>query len=292
VIGDATSAAPEADVTWVRVHVPVEVTYDTLRAGSSTRRFEPGSARSLLKAYLGLVREMRDQRRARTIELRSADIDALAAHLGIPGSEVVEQLAALMGATRDQRATMIGLFGAGALVIGLAGSGAVSRAESPTSVPTIRVAPISIDAGSPTPSTAPISVASAPPATSPSTSPVTTIAAPAPTSTAPPAVEAPVPTSAAPPADTTVPPTIDDRPSSGGSDSSPATQAPEPTPAPTTTEAIVTDIGDPPLPPVTTEAPITDIGDPPLPPATTEPVVTDIGDPPLPPTTVDPTVAG
>lgn len=280
-------------MTWVRVHVPVEVTFDTLRAGSSTRRFEPGSARSLLKAYLGLVREMRDQRRARTIELRSADIDALAAHLGIPGSEVVEQLAALMGATRDQRATMIGLFGAGALVIGLAGSGAVSRAESPTSVPTVRAAPISIDAGAPPPSTAALTVASAPPATSPATSPVTTIAAPAPTSTAPPAVEAPVPTTAAPPAaDTTVPPTIDDEASSLGSDVSPATQAPEPTPAPTTTEAIVTDIGDPPLPPVATEAPITDIGDPPLPPATTEPVVTDIGDPPLPPTTVDPSVAG
>jgi hypothetical protein len=309
----SSSSASRAPARPLPTHVAVEVSRDVIRAGSASRRFREGDARSLLTAYLTLIRGLRDQRRARTIELRSADIEALATYLGRPGSEVVERLAEMMGATRTQRATMLTLFGAGALVIGLAGSTAVGRAQSgptsslppgaaveavaPQAAPALQL-PVTIHAS--TASNAPAPTTTAAPATTPPTTPLET-SAPLSSATEPPTIldppsasEAPQPPStrvaASDPPEAAVPePEVAPEPE--------ATEPPaEATPEPAPDDTVVTDIGTPPIPPSTEPASddtvVTDIGTPPIPP-TTEPsaddtVITDIGTPPIPPTTGPP----
>jgi hypothetical protein len=294
----SSPSASRAPARALPPHTAVQVSGDVIRAGNASRRFRPGDARGLLTAYLSLIRGVRDQRRARTIELRSADIEALAHYLGLSGSEVVERLAELMGATRTQRATMLTLFGTGALVIGLAGSSAVGRAQS---APGSLQPGVAVEATVPRPDTAVL--------------PPTTIAIPTPaTATEPPAVDVPATTTApappeapAPAVSDTEPPTIVDAPSNPGgvrSASAPASSEPvdeaapepepsEPAPVPAPDDTVVTDIGTPPIPPVTEPTPddsvVTDIGTPPIPPVTDptpdDTVITDIGTPPIPPTT-------
>jgi hypothetical protein len=259
----SSPSAPGAPARPLPPHVPVKVSGDVIRAGSASRRFRPGDARAVLTAYLALIRGLRDQQRARTIELRSADIEALASYLGRPGSEVVDRLAELMGATRSQRATMLTLFGTGALVIGLAGSSAMGRAQS---TPSGALQPgVAVEAVVPGPGAAVQPAVTLHIPTS-SSGPASTTQAPAvdAPATMPPAVPLAAPV---PPASDIEPPTIVDAPSAtvgarptatAPAASEPveeAPPAPEPTePAPDPTEpapddTVVTDIGTPPVPP-------------------------------------------
>jgi hypothetical protein len=280
-------SASRAPARPLPTHVAVEVSRDVIRAGAASRRFREGDARSLLTAYLTLIRGLRDQRRARTIELRSADIEALAAYLGRPGSEVVERLAEMMGATRTQRATMLTLFATGALVIGLAGSTAVGRAQSgpstavqpgagvaavgpqiaPVTQLPVTQLPVTIDAS--TPSSAPAPTTSAAPDTTLPVAPLEASAA-APDATEPPTIIDPPSASAAP-----RPPSTQAAASEPAEEALPqpdATEPPaEPAPEPAPDDTVVTDIGTPPTPPTTEPAP-------------DETVITDIGTPPVPPT--------
>jgi hypothetical protein len=91
-------------------------------AGGVSIVYVPGDVDSLLEAYLKLVRTLRRQKKAPAVDLRREDIEALAEHLQVPGEDVVDRLAALMGAARGQRLAMTGLFQGGAVVIGLVGT--------------------------------------------------------------------------------------------------------------------------------------------------------------------------
>jgi transcriptional regulator with XRE-family HTH domain len=85
--------------------------------------FDPSNHDSLLVTYLLLVRQLRAQERAPFIDLRREDVEAIAEYLGEPGPTVMERLSTLMGVTQLQRRAMAGMFIAGAIVVGLAGSG-------------------------------------------------------------------------------------------------------------------------------------------------------------------------
>ena len=261
---ESAAAAPARPLP---AHVAVEVSGNVVRAGSARRRFREGDARSLLIAYLSLIRGLRDQRRARTIELRSADIESLARYLGRPGSEVVEQLADVMGATRSQRATMLTLFSTGALVIGLAGSTAVGRAES-TPANLVGSGP-AIEAV--VPRAEPVVVL---PASTTTPEIRSTTVQPTTSTTEPPAaMELPAP------APVEEPPTIVDPPA--------VSDAPRPRPDPSVPSAPTDATGDPaaPVPDPTQQPDDTAADDA----ATDDTVVTDIGTPPIPPTTDTPT---
>ena len=82
--------------------------------------FVPGDERSLLVAYLKLVRWLRHQKSTPAIVLRRTEIELLADHLGAAPDEILERLATLMGATISQRRALVATFATGAAVIFLA----------------------------------------------------------------------------------------------------------------------------------------------------------------------------
>ncbi|MFZ4719901.1 MAG: hypothetical protein ACOYMR_10775, partial [Ilumatobacteraceae bacterium] len=102
--------------------LPVTIAGGIISAGGVSAAFEPNNSTALLEAYLKLVRSMRRQHQAPAVDLRRDDIEVLAGFLHQPGETIVERLAALMGASRSQRAAMAGLFASGAMVIGLVGT--------------------------------------------------------------------------------------------------------------------------------------------------------------------------
>jgi hypothetical protein len=104
----------------VRTDIAIDPGGGTISAGGVHAAYEAGDPRSLLETYLRLVRRLRDQERHEAVDLRREDIEGLAAYLGATGESVVEQLGALMGATRTQRRAMAGMFLAGALIITVA----------------------------------------------------------------------------------------------------------------------------------------------------------------------------
>ena len=101
--------------------VPVVIRGRTISAGGLRQRFDPHDDSSLLESYLLLVRALRQQKSAPDVALRRDDIEVLGSYLRQPAHVVLRDLASLMGATRKERTTMLGLFGNGAVVIGLAG---------------------------------------------------------------------------------------------------------------------------------------------------------------------------
>jgi hypothetical protein len=113
--------------------LPIVVELGRISAGGVSAPYEPLSSTSLLEAYLRLVRSLRRQKSAPTVELRRDDIEILAHHLQEAGEVVVERLGALMGATRSQRTAMAGLFATGAVVIGLVGTAAAGGNAGPGS---------------------------------------------------------------------------------------------------------------------------------------------------------------
>lgn len=96
---------------------PLVISSGDLICGSFRAPFREGDADSLLRNYLVAVREMRGQRRDRTITLREDDLTTLAGHLGSNEASVLEQLLSLMGATREQRTALLAMLAAGALTV-------------------------------------------------------------------------------------------------------------------------------------------------------------------------------
>ena len=104
------------------LRLPVVVTRGLLTAGGVSTAFAPDDSLSLLRSYLLLIRSMRRQKSAPSVDLRREDVESIAEYLGESGEAVVMRLGALMGATRTQRTAMAALFTTGAVVIGLVGS--------------------------------------------------------------------------------------------------------------------------------------------------------------------------
>ena len=113
---------------------PVVIDAGAVVAGGRAERIDGTGAVAVLQAYLRLVRVLRRVPADAAVELRRDDIEVLALELDVPADRVLEQLADLLGAQREERATVLGLFHGGATVIGLvgtavaAGSGIASRA--------------------------------------------------------------------------------------------------------------------------------------------------------------------
>jgi hypothetical protein len=101
---------------------PLVISAGTLVAGPVNASFRDGDPESLLHSYLVLVRQLRGQQREPTITLRSADISALAGHLGSSEERVLDDLLGRMGATRAQRRALAAMFAVGALTIVATGS--------------------------------------------------------------------------------------------------------------------------------------------------------------------------
>lgn len=236
-----------AEILGDRLPIQVEAA-GLVRTGGVVERFDPTDDDSLLTAYLHLVRTLRRQERADAVDLRRDDVLVLAAHLGVPGTTVVERLAALMGATRARRTSMAALFGAGVAVIGLTtGVAAVATSggggDAPVAPPAaaevvvtpVEVAPAVVP--DPVEQVAPTVPDVAPPTTEVRDAhvPVNIVPAPAPADE-PVAPEPPVAT--APPSATAPPPT-----------------APPPTAAPAPTTVPDDQVGLPPVPSVTAPPP-------------------------------------
>ena len=101
---------------------PLVISGNSLMSGGHSTSFATGSPQSLLRNYLIFVRDMRGQRRAPSIELRTADVAVIASHLGVSSEYVLGGLLDLMGATRAQRSAMMAMLAAGALTLVLTGS--------------------------------------------------------------------------------------------------------------------------------------------------------------------------
>lgn len=114
--------------------------YGVISAGGSSTSFTPNDATSLLTNYLHLVRRLRGEERSASIDLRRQDISRIADHLGQPGEAIVERLGELMGATQAQRRELVGMFAAGALVVGLATAAVIPGGAAPNATGTNRVA--------------------------------------------------------------------------------------------------------------------------------------------------------
>jgi len=124
---------------------PLVISAGDLICGSFRAPFREGDADSLLRNYLVAVREMRGQRRERTITLREDDLTTLAGHLGSNEASVLEQLLALMGATREQRTALLAMLAAGALTVVATGTIVLNVSADGVSAD---VPPV-IDAGAP-----------------------------------------------------------------------------------------------------------------------------------------------
>ena len=98
------------------------ITPGQLLSGSLRVPYRDGDDESLLRSYLVFVREMRGQRHARSVTLRSADIATIADHLHTSDDVVLGRLLDLMGVTRAQRKLLLGMLAAGALTIVATGS--------------------------------------------------------------------------------------------------------------------------------------------------------------------------
>jgi hypothetical protein len=104
---------------------PLLISAGNLVVGPVNATFRDGDPESLLHSYLVLVRRLRGEQREPTITLRSADISALAGHLGTSEERVLDDLLGRMGATRAQRRALAAMFALGALTIVATGSVAV-----------------------------------------------------------------------------------------------------------------------------------------------------------------------
>ena len=103
-------------------------TNGVVSTGGHATSFDPGQVDSLLSNFLRLIRTMRGDERSPLVELRRGDVETLSEYLELSGELVVERLARLMGATRQQRRALAGTFLAGAMVISLSGVGAANVA--------------------------------------------------------------------------------------------------------------------------------------------------------------------
>lgn len=109
---------------------PLVIAAGNLVVGPVQATYRTGDRESLLHSYLVLVRQLRGQQREPSITLRSADISALAEHLGVDDERVLDDLLDRMGATRAQRKALVAAFAVGALSIVATGSIALDLAPA------------------------------------------------------------------------------------------------------------------------------------------------------------------
>ena len=114
---------------------PLVISAGNLVVGPVNAAFREGDPESLLHSYLVVVRQLRGQQREPSITLRSADIAALAGHLGSSEDRVLDDLLARMGATRAQRRALAAMFALGALTI--VATGSIALEFSPAGVAAI-----------------------------------------------------------------------------------------------------------------------------------------------------------
>lgn len=126
---------------------PLVISAGNLVAGPVNATFRDGDRESLLHSYLVLVRQLRGQPRTPTITLRSADITAIAGHLGASEERVLDDLLDRMGATRAQRKALAAMFAVGALTIVATGSialefssGGVAADDRGSGAPVVEIA--------------------------------------------------------------------------------------------------------------------------------------------------------
>ena len=121
------------------------ITPGQLLSGSLRVPYRDGDDESLLRSYLVFVREMRGERHARSVTLRSADIAAIADHLDTSDDVVLGRLLDLMGVTRAQRKLLLAMLAAGALTIvatgSIPGAAITDIGNADTQAPTERLAP-------------------------------------------------------------------------------------------------------------------------------------------------------
>jgi hypothetical protein len=129
-LASSIAALYDVDLTAIsRERLPLVIQGSgVVSSGGHATSFDPSDVDSLLGNYLRLVRTMRGAERTAIIDLRRSDIDTLSEYLEMSGAIVVERLARLMGATRQQRRALAGTFLAGALVISLSGVAAAGVA--------------------------------------------------------------------------------------------------------------------------------------------------------------------
>ena len=96
---------------------PLVISAGQLSCGTADASFRDGDVDSLLNSYLVFVRELRGQRRERTITLRENDLSTLAGYIGTSREAVLSGLLDLMGATRAQRTALVALLATGALTM-------------------------------------------------------------------------------------------------------------------------------------------------------------------------------
>lgn len=116
---------------------PIVISDDRLAAGARTAPIENDDPHVLLRQYLRLIRRARNRPGGRSIALRRADIDTIAAHLGWGPDQVLAHLADLMGATGRQRAAMLAVLATGASLITVVGPASVAAGEAPDEMPIV-----------------------------------------------------------------------------------------------------------------------------------------------------------
>ena len=96
---------------------PLVISAGQMSCGTADASFRDGDIDSLLNSYLVFVRELRGQRRERTITLRENDLTTLAGYIGTSREAVLAGLLDVMGATRAQRTALVALLATGALTV-------------------------------------------------------------------------------------------------------------------------------------------------------------------------------
>lgn len=110
-----------------RMPLEVDLEAGILRTAGSSRRFPPGDTDALLLTYLLLVRDLRDLPEGSAVAVRRDDVEVLARHLGADAANVIDRLAAMMGATGTERRSIVGLFATGAAILVLATSAVATQ---------------------------------------------------------------------------------------------------------------------------------------------------------------------
>lgn len=90
---------------------------DSVIANGVAIRFYSRHIDDVLVAFLELIRQVRGQAPGTPLNLRRADVEELSRYLNRTGTEVVNRLATLMGASRLREAAMVARYRAGDSVI-------------------------------------------------------------------------------------------------------------------------------------------------------------------------------
>lgn len=103
----AVASSYEVDVADLYpARVPVEVRDGAVAVGDTSVRFHSPHLDDVLVAFLELIRTLRGTPECPVVSFRRIDIEALADYLNVDGSEVVAQLAVMVGAKRLRSAAM------------------------------------------------------------------------------------------------------------------------------------------------------------------------------------------